>query len=69
MTTSTYYTIELGAVYPGCTYPAYWIDYRNGSEFSDLESALKEARELGWWRIVEHIDTEQVVAECDMSGK
>lgn len=69
MTTSTYYTIELGAVYPGGTYPAYWIDYRNGSEYSDLETALKETKNLGWWRVIKHIDTEQVVAECDMANK
>lgn len=60
-----FYTIEVGAVEIGCEYPCYWTDALLGREFSNVEDAVTAAKELGcqWWRVVEHIETEAVVAK------
>lgn len=61
----TYYTIEIGAFEFWDEYPGYWIDALSGSQFSSAEEAITAARGLGceWWRVVEHIETEAVVAK------
>lgn len=61
----TFYTIEIGAVEIGCEYPCYWTDALSGSQFSKVKDAVEAAQGLGcqWWRVVEHIETEVVVAK------
>ncbi len=61
----TFYTIEIGVIEMGSEYPCYWADALLGREFSKAKDAVEAAQVLGceWWRVIEHIETESVVAK------
>lgn len=63
----SYYTIESGVFEIWSEYPCYWTNALS-AHFSKLEDAIAAAQRLGcqWWRVVEHIETDFVVAKSPM---